>query len=177
MILTVLVVFLGGSIWTIFYSFTSSKLLPKWKFVGFDQYERLWETRRWIISIENLALYGAKGSDPNRYWLSLLGSWIRGPRPDWPYRRRLFPATLVLASIARATVESVLRNRGNSCVIPFQWQICNNFSRQTGILQDFANNSLTMDRIAFPRWLRSFFAAADISANVTVSPSGEKTGS
>jgi len=32
--------------------------LPKWKFVGFDQYERLWETRRWIISIENLALYG-----------------------------------------------------------------------------------------------------------------------
>ena len=58
MILTVLVVFLGGSMWTIFYSFTSSKLLPKWKFVGFDQYERLWETRRWIISIENLALYG-----------------------------------------------------------------------------------------------------------------------
>ena len=58
MILTVLVVFLGVSIWTIFYSFTSSKLLPKWKFVGFDQYERLWETRRWIISIENLALYG-----------------------------------------------------------------------------------------------------------------------
>lgn len=58
MVLTVLFVFLGGSIWTIFYSFTSSKLLPKWKFVGFDQYERLWETRRWIISIENLALYG-----------------------------------------------------------------------------------------------------------------------
>ena len=58
MILTVLVGFLVGSIWTIFYSFASSKLLPKWKFVGFDQYERLWETRRWIISIENLALYG-----------------------------------------------------------------------------------------------------------------------
>ena len=58
MILTVLIVFLGGSIWTIVYSFTSSRLLPKWKFVGFDQYERLWETRRWIISIENLAIYG-----------------------------------------------------------------------------------------------------------------------
>ena len=58
MILTVLFVFLGGSIWTMAYSFTSSRLLPKWKFVGFDQYERLWETRRWIISIENLALYG-----------------------------------------------------------------------------------------------------------------------
>jgi len=58
MILTVLIVFLGGSIWTIVYSFTSSRLLPKWKFVGLDQYERLWETRRWIISIENLAIYG-----------------------------------------------------------------------------------------------------------------------
>ena len=58
MILTVLIVFLGGSIWTIVYSFPSSRLLPKWKFVGFDQYERLWETRRWIISIENLAIYG-----------------------------------------------------------------------------------------------------------------------
>mgnify|MGYP006420179591 FL=1 len=58
MILTVLFVFLGGSIWTMAYSFTSSRLLPKWKFVGFDQYERLWETRRWIMSIENLALYG-----------------------------------------------------------------------------------------------------------------------
>ena len=58
MILTVLFVFLGGSIWTMAYSFTSSRLLPKWKFVGFDQYERLWETSRWIISIENLALYG-----------------------------------------------------------------------------------------------------------------------
>ena len=58
MILTVLFVFLGGSIWTMAYSCTSSRLLPKWKFVGFDQYERLWETRRWIISIENLALYG-----------------------------------------------------------------------------------------------------------------------
>ena len=58
MILTVLFVFLGGSIWTMAYSFTSSRLLPKWKFVGFDQYERLWETRRWIISIENLASYG-----------------------------------------------------------------------------------------------------------------------
>ena len=58
MILTVLFVFLGGSIWTMAYSFTSSRLLPKWKFVGFDQYERLWETRRWIISIEILALYG-----------------------------------------------------------------------------------------------------------------------
>ncbi|MDP5217333.1 sugar ABC transporter permease [Ruegeria sp. 2205SS24-7] len=58
MILTALVVFVGGTAWTVVHSFTSSKLLPNTKFVGFDQYERLWTTRRWLVSIENLALYG-----------------------------------------------------------------------------------------------------------------------
>jgi len=58
MILTALVIFLGGSIWTIVHSFTKSKLLPKLKFVGFDQYERLWGTSRWLTSIENLLVFG-----------------------------------------------------------------------------------------------------------------------
>ena len=58
MVFTAVVVFLGGSLWTIAYSFTSSRLLPKWNFVGLDQYERLWNTRRWLISIENLAMFG-----------------------------------------------------------------------------------------------------------------------
>jgi len=58
MIVTVLVVFVGGTTWTVVHSFTKSKLLPKLQFVGFDQYERLWGARRWLISIENLALYG-----------------------------------------------------------------------------------------------------------------------
>ena len=58
MVATALVVFLGGTIWTVVYSFTNSKLLPKLKFVGLDQYERLWATSRWTISIENLLFYG-----------------------------------------------------------------------------------------------------------------------
>ncbi|MBU2957978.1 sugar ABC transporter permease [Paracoccus sp. 1_MG-2023] len=58
MIATALVVFLGGTIWTVAHSFTSSKLLPKWDLVGLTQYERLWGTRRWLISIENLMIYG-----------------------------------------------------------------------------------------------------------------------
>jgi len=58
MILTALVVFVGGTAWTVVHSFTSSRLLPKLDFVGLDQYERLWSTRRWMISIENLAIYG-----------------------------------------------------------------------------------------------------------------------
>ncbi|WP_112831904.1 carbohydrate ABC transporter permease [Rhizobium cremeum] len=58
MVLTALVIFLGGTIWTIVYSFTNSKLLPRLKFVGIEQYERLWAAPRWLVSIENLAIYG-----------------------------------------------------------------------------------------------------------------------
>jgi glucose/mannose transport system permease protein len=58
MIFTALVVFVGGTVWTIVYSFTSSGLLPRLDWAGLQQYERLWETRRWIVSIQNLAIYG-----------------------------------------------------------------------------------------------------------------------
>ena len=59
MIATALVVFLGGTIWTIVYSFTDSKMLPRERWIGLDQYERLWGTSRWLVSIENLLFYGA----------------------------------------------------------------------------------------------------------------------
>lgn len=58
MVLTTLVVFVGGTLWTVLYSFTNSKLLPRTNFVGFDQYERLWGSSRWVTSIENLMVYG-----------------------------------------------------------------------------------------------------------------------
>ncbi|PYG27983.1 carbohydrate ABC transporter permease [Pelagimonas varians] len=58
MIVTALFVFVGGTIWTVVYSFTKSGLLPRLKWVGLDQYERLWATRKWLVSIENLAIYG-----------------------------------------------------------------------------------------------------------------------
>jgi len=58
MVLTALVVFVGGTVWTVVYSFTNSKLLPKLNWVGLDQYERLWTTSRWLIAIENLLIFG-----------------------------------------------------------------------------------------------------------------------
>lgn len=69
MILTALVIFTGGTLWTVFYSFTDSKLLPRLRFVGLDQYDRLWSTERWLVSIENLAIYGV---------LSLIFSFVIG---------------------------------------------------------------------------------------------------
>ncbi|MDB5531094.1 MAG: transporter, permease protein [Devosia sp.] len=58
MVLTVLVVFVGCSAWSVIYSFTNSGSLPSGKFVGFAQYERLFKTARFVGSAENLALYG-----------------------------------------------------------------------------------------------------------------------
>lgn len=60
MVLTALVIFVGCSLWTVVYSFTGSRLFPRAEnnWVGLAQYERLWETERWIISIQNLGVYG-----------------------------------------------------------------------------------------------------------------------
>jgi len=69
MILTALVVFVGGTLWTVTYSFTKSRMLPKEKWNGFDQYERLWGSDRWLVSLENLAVYGI---------LALLFSFVIG---------------------------------------------------------------------------------------------------
>ncbi len=58
MILTAVVVFVGCSVWTIVHSFTKSRMLPKLEFVGFKQYDRLWSTKRWLVSVDNLLIYG-----------------------------------------------------------------------------------------------------------------------
>ncbi|NHT78501.1 sugar ABC transporter permease [Rhizobiaceae bacterium CRRU44] len=58
MILTAVVIFAGGTLWTVLYSFTNSRLLPRMSFVGLDQYERLWAAPRWTVSIINLGIYG-----------------------------------------------------------------------------------------------------------------------
>lgn len=58
MILVSVGIFTGATLWTVYHSFTNSKLLPKSELIGFDQYERLWSSRRWLVSIENLAIYG-----------------------------------------------------------------------------------------------------------------------
>ena len=58
MIATALIVFIGCSLWTVVYSFTSSRTLPSEKFVGFKQYDRLFGSNRWLESVENIAIFG-----------------------------------------------------------------------------------------------------------------------
>ncbi len=57
MMLIVLLGFVGSTIWTIAFSLTDAKFFPVWKYVGFNQYVRLWNTERWIVSIENMFIY------------------------------------------------------------------------------------------------------------------------
>jgi glucose/mannose transport system permease protein len=65
MILIVLGVFVGGTLWIIVFSFTSIRILPIFTpgefidgFVGLAQYKRLFTTTRWWIALKNVLLYG-----------------------------------------------------------------------------------------------------------------------
>ncbi len=44
--------------WSIWISFTDSKMIPINSFVGTRQYERLFATERWTLSIENMLIFG-----------------------------------------------------------------------------------------------------------------------
>ncbi|ESY94403.1 sugar ABC transporter permease [Mesorhizobium sp. LNHC209A00] len=59
MVLNALIVFIGGTIWTVVYSFTDSRLLPQLHFIGLDQCRRLLGAQRWLVAVENLAIYDA----------------------------------------------------------------------------------------------------------------------
>jgi glucose/mannose transport system permease protein len=56
--LIVIFAYIGTIVWTIQISFTSSKVFPVSNYVGFSQYTRLFGSERWIISVQNLAIFG-----------------------------------------------------------------------------------------------------------------------
>lgn len=47
----------GFIVWSFLISLTSSKIVPVYSFVGFDQYRLLWANDRWLVSITNLAIF------------------------------------------------------------------------------------------------------------------------
>lgn len=55
---TVLVAYLGTVLWSLKVSMSNSRTFPSGEFVGLAQYQRLFENERWLLSLENLALYG-----------------------------------------------------------------------------------------------------------------------
>jgi glucose/mannose transport system permease protein len=59
MALTALVGYLGAMLWTLRVSLTSSRTFAVDDYVGLAQYARLFANERWLLSLENLAVYGA----------------------------------------------------------------------------------------------------------------------
>jgi len=55
---TVLWVYVGSVAWSVRVSFSSSRTLPIADFVGLRQYERLFGSERWTLSLQNMALFG-----------------------------------------------------------------------------------------------------------------------
>ena len=54
----VVVCYLGTMLWTLRLSFTSSKMLPVFDGVGWQQYDRLFHTERFVASIGHVVLFG-----------------------------------------------------------------------------------------------------------------------
>lgn len=49
----------GFILFTVFLSFTGSKMLPLYKFVGFENYRKLWALDHWHTAIANIAVFAS----------------------------------------------------------------------------------------------------------------------
>ncbi len=58
MVAAVLWVYLGSVLWSVRVSVSSSRTLPLSDFVGLKQYQRLFDSERWSLSLHNMALFG-----------------------------------------------------------------------------------------------------------------------
>ncbi|WP_407660382.1 carbohydrate ABC transporter permease [Kaistia algarum] len=56
--IVVLVVYVGTMLWSVQLSVTNSRMLPSSTYVGFEQYRKLFATTRWLISLQNLVIFG-----------------------------------------------------------------------------------------------------------------------
>lgn len=135
MILTALVVFLGGTIWTVVYSFTNSKLLPKANFVGLDQYERLWSQNRWLVSIENLLFYGVMS-----LVFTVVMGFILAVLMDQKIRHEDTFRTIMLYPFALSFIVTGL---------VWQWILNPDFGIQ-GVVRDWGWTSFTFDPLNNP---------------------------
>ncbi|MCX4029927.1 sugar ABC transporter permease [Endozoicomonas sp. SM1973] len=48
----------GFIIWTVYLSFSASRMLPNYEWVGTEQWERLWNTLTWQTALDNLLIFG-----------------------------------------------------------------------------------------------------------------------
>lgn len=135
MIATALVIFVGGTIWTVVYSFTDSKLLPRTRWVGLDQYDRLWDTNRWVVSIENLFFYGVMS-----LIFTIVMGFILAVLMDQKIRYEDTFRTIMLYPFALSFIVTGL---------VWQWILNPDFGIQ-GVVRDMGWTSFTFDPLNNP---------------------------
>ena len=54
----ILVFVYGFIVFTVYLSFTGSRILPKFNLIGFENYEKLFGLRHWSTAVENLVVFG-----------------------------------------------------------------------------------------------------------------------
>jgi glucose/mannose transport system permease protein len=59
MVLTVAFAYLGTMLWTARVSLSNSRTFPSGDFAGVTQYVRLFHNDRWLLSLQNIVIYGA----------------------------------------------------------------------------------------------------------------------
>jgi glucose/mannose transport system permease protein len=59
MVVTVVFAYLGTMVWTARVSLSNSRTFPSGDFAGFTQYARLFHNDRWLLSLQNIVIYGA----------------------------------------------------------------------------------------------------------------------
>lgn len=51
-------IYIGTMVWSVRLSFTDSTIFPSSNYVGFSQYAKLFRTSKWLISLENVVIFG-----------------------------------------------------------------------------------------------------------------------
>jgi len=135
MILVAVGVFVGCSFWTIFYSFTNSRLLPNSRFVGLNQYEQLWVTPRWLESVTNITIYGISA-----LVLTLVLGFLLAVLPDQKIRAESVFRTILLYPYALSFVVTGL---------VWQWILNPNMGLQN-VVHGWGWESFTFDPLYNP---------------------------
>jgi glucose/mannose transport system permease protein len=51
-------IYIGTMVWSVRLSFTDSTIFPSSNYVGFAQYAKLFRTSKWLVSLENVVIFG-----------------------------------------------------------------------------------------------------------------------
>jgi len=113
MVATVLVAYLGTVLWSLKVSMSNSRTFPSDEFVGLAQYERLFNNDRWLLSLENLALYGVLFIAASMLIGFLLAAFIDQKVMAEGALRTIFLYPYAMSFVATGLVWQWLLNPGN----------------------------------------------------------------